>query len=851
MKKFINILSLITVAALAVVSCVKEKAEHEPGPAEAAGCYGVYFPTQDASGSHIYNPTQDPSVEITVARTNTKGAITVPVKTTFSEDGIFVLSDISFADGQAETTTTLRFDNAKEGVNYAASIEIQDNNYASLYSEGAIALDFSLMRVEMKTMEDEKGKPAKFTFTVKPDFLSDFGISEVYEVEGSIQYYEVDGIRYGSVVVPADGGIWKSGAVINFTWYPKVEYVYEDVSYEAVEVGVQNTGYELDGSEVGEDHPCAVLFCDYYHHYSDLKGNSLGTFQEFLKNYGQDYKLSYYDGHGGFYFNLVYDIEGTNYWYGFCDGSVVGIGDGFTRTDFTLEVEQAGVTVGEEVPVSFKLGPDVAKVVCNFVEGTLTATQTENAIAALDPKAASDITRSGVYSFALDATGVYTLVAIAVDAEGKIQNSASAPITYLAPEDAEDYEVIVNAGLSTAEEYVPKGINPESALEIYIYGTDLQVVKFGLFSYQDLISDYEGCLEAVQEGDPISATALAAVNGEGYVDVVTSLLPGTEYYAVVYASNGYADNIDVYGPATTLGDPLPIYQKFNQSSIKVDLLPETSEGYFGKYNFYAVNFFDNETGLREYASKVTIADSEVPDSEPDEDGLKSEYLEISGMFDGAAKYYGFDDTQLWECYDGVLYNLGAEGQQLGAVADGKYYAQLFVLTSAGSLYRNYPSMLLGAFVDDGYIAFMSSELYNGGTLGENGLFLRFYGDDAYSSPVGNVDGWTDLLLVDEKKDENGLAPSTSSIAPKKAQLHALSEKLREPRTNFVETPRGYIRTLIDNYNKSVKASGVVAGIKGGVCPLNVATVKSVKYVGPAASVRDSAPVKKTLAPSEL
>ena len=89
MKKIFYILSLLAAASIALVSCEPEITPHEPGEPETNGCYGVYFPTQAASGDHVYSPVQDKVLDVTVARTNTSGAITVPVKMTFSEDGIF------------------------------------------------------------------------------------------------------------------------------------------------------------------------------------------------------------------------------------------------------------------------------------------------------------------------------------------------------------------------------------------------------------------------------------------------------------------------------------------------------------------------------------------------------------------------------------------------------------------------------------------------------------------------------------------------------------------------------------------------------------------------------------------
>ena len=150
MKKIAYIISLFAAAVFTVVSCEKEAEQHQKGPAEAAGCYGVFFPSQAASGSHVYNPIQDPSLDIIVKRTNTNGAITVPVKATFSEDGVFTMNDLYFADGQDETILTVRFDNAQEGTNYKASITVEDTNYASMYNSNPISLDFDVMRVEMK-----------------------------------------------------------------------------------------------------------------------------------------------------------------------------------------------------------------------------------------------------------------------------------------------------------------------------------------------------------------------------------------------------------------------------------------------------------------------------------------------------------------------------------------------------------------------------------------------------------------------------------------------------------------------------------------------------------------------------
>ena len=82
MKKTLNIFALsaaVLAFSAALASCQKEAETFTPGDPDVSDCYGVFFPTQDASGSHTYDPDMDKSVDITVARSTSSGAITVPL----------------------------------------------------------------------------------------------------------------------------------------------------------------------------------------------------------------------------------------------------------------------------------------------------------------------------------------------------------------------------------------------------------------------------------------------------------------------------------------------------------------------------------------------------------------------------------------------------------------------------------------------------------------------------------------------------------------------------------------------------------------------------------------------------
>ena len=301
MKKFRYF--FLALAALAfAASCTQKEEPFQPGDPDVSGCYGVYFPVQEASGSHIFSPVQDPKIEVTVARTNSSGSITVPIKSTFSEDGIFSVTPVTFADGQSETTFTVSFPNVVDGKFYDASFQIEDEQYASKYSSNAIALDLSVMRVEMVTLKDEKGNDAVVTFNVGIDFLGDQGYEEPYTKTGKIQYYEVDGVRYCQTVTDDGKGIWDSGVEINFRWYPKVPYG-EDGKYQGVEVPLQSTAYTVaDAAWGGTD--CPIDFMDYFNYYTVQNPQAAlagYTFPDFVKNYGSSYACCYYDGQGGFY----------------------------------------------------------------------------------------------------------------------------------------------------------------------------------------------------------------------------------------------------------------------------------------------------------------------------------------------------------------------------------------------------------------------------------------------------------------------------------------------------------------------------------------------------------------------
>ena len=793
MKKLINILSIAAVASLTVLSCQKEQEVNPrtPSPAEVAGCYGVYFPTQEASGDHVYNPTQDPEIEITVARTNDSGAITVPIKATYSEDGIFVPQDIQFADGQKETTIKVRFDKAKEGVNYKASFTIEDGQYASLYNSNPISIDFSIMRVEMLYFLNPKtNEKAVFTFT------QDWWGETAYCY---IKYYEVDGIRtcftetfghlYNGQAYDTPG-FFGTGADYEWTfyWYVKSNYI---------RMAVNNTGYHHSSYDAD------IYALDYYYYET---GDETGA--DFL-DYADENSdvVSYYDGNGGFYLSMrSYYMFGIGGWNP-GEYDVVGVAEGFTRVDYSFEAE-TGLTEDGEVPVLFTAGADVVSAKLAAYEGTLTPTQVANKVAEIvESQTATvfsdfewdedDEVNYGSTSIAMEETGVYTLVAVALDKDGNAQNSASAEFTYVSAENP--VPVVISCGLEKTGKYTKEGFTTENSLEVYIYGEDIVDVKAAVFKYVDIASKgVEEILEELMDAESLPADAIEKINGTGYVDVIGGLIPGTEFYLVVWASNGYEQTVILSEGATTDGDPLPIYQDYDVSDYYADGALPNREAIVGTtWNYYALDWYGS-LGLREYLGKVKITASPTETEGPDKYGLYDEYVLLDGLFPNAlvdGPYYGYDVGDCiveFDVYDGIIYSCSK------TTFDGKSDIHHYSAGLGGWYNATYYSAFVP--VADGYYAFMdvSGEGYD------------FCGIRIVNEYVW--DAFLNLLLIDPAKDDNGVAPA--AVQAKVAAAQKKMNDIASASKNFVETEKGRIHSIIEKYNNTANNFFAPAGLEG-------------------------------------
>lgn len=809
MKKFNRYIFSLAALAFAFTACVKE-AEYEKGPQDVEGCYGVYFPTQEATGSHTFDPTKAAEIEFTVARKNSEGSITVPVEHTASHDGIFKLGELVFADGQTETKLKVTFENSKMGVDYKLHLSIEDPQYASKYNDADTHIDFSVLRVEWKyILNPQTNAPANFTFT--QTFWE-----EVHT--GKVKYYEVDGVRTCATetdpMTYSDGsvgyGFWGTAAKegegeLSFNWYTNVK-VDEEETLDAV---------WLKPSMVYVHPEIAEVYCwDWYSWWTIcVPQDALAgmDFPTFAKKFNSTYPVSTYSN-GLFSFTTAHYRNMETYGWGGMSNDIILDAEGFVRTDYSLSMVAGQATDGA-LPVMFTYGTDVASVKYASFEGELYAAQvtkyaegiTDGSIESFEITSA-ELDLSPVLDLSFDKTGVYTLVAVSFDSDGAAQKTASVSFSYVAADD--EVPVVLSAGLGSAAKYGPLGVNTDNALEYFIYGKDLTELQMGVFSALDIDKDAEACVSEVLNSTPVSDSLLTVINGPGHVSVISGLNPGTEYHLLVVATNGYETKVLFSDGQFTTGDPHPVYMNFTSADIPDELLPETSEGYFGTYNYYAKAVIDqagNTSPTRMYIGQVKIEDSEISDLPADDYGIVTEYVNLSGLFPTFAKY-GASDKAVFEYYGGVLYNLE---QTLAPVSvSGSTFYTILHGYDGTYFYNSSDYMILGGFIKEGYLAFVNAVSPSAGVVAK-GLQVIGYTDNTYSSPAASLGEFEDILLIDPAKDNSGLAPT-----PETTQLAAISNKIAQGPTNYVETRRGNIRSIIDEAKNKPALCGQFTSING-------------------------------------
>jgi len=792
----------IIVSLLAVLPVLGSCAEEiiEKGAPENTDSYGVYFETLTTAQKSIELDPSDPTtLTFKVFRTKEKGSAIVPIQIRTVVDGevdedIFTASGIAFDDGQTETTFDVKFPKAEIGTPYTCQVECTDPKYVFTYSTKPTAFSFTVTRVKWNLVTGPNGE--EYGSWTDDIMSSMYGFSQLYACNDKIKIYE-------RADMP---GFYRINDVYNpymLAQFWANEYADEEfeenctagtINYinatdpTAVYLPYQTTGAIVNSSEGYIEFASKVAEVGF----KDTA--EYGTMVNGVIKFPVDGIMVNFTILGGWY-------AGNN------SGKTVIVFPGCKDNDFSLDVD-ADLSSEGAVPVHFSIGADLDKVLYAAYEGVVAEADIHTKALEVFRDKDALVAESEDINITFEKTGKYTIVAVGVDADGGMQAEASVVATCVAADD--EVPVVLSCGIGSAAKYKPQGVSTDNAVEFYVYGEDIVDAKISAVKKIDLVGNYNAAVAALLKSKSVSADNLKAINEDGFVGYIGKLLPGTEYYLMVYASNGYEEEIFVTETSeTTTGDPLPIYQSFTYDDVDDDHAAANAAALAGKYNFYAINAYGS-LGMREYISKVTISDTGEKEG-PDDDGLYDEYIGVKGIFSKAAAVFGFDDTIVMDYYGGVAYSL-TSGFGAGSGNYASYYFAPMVTTSAGKLYRAVDYALLGVCVADGYIAFLPSSNYASQGYEFTGYYLGIYTDSAYSSFAGGAKMWyQDILLVAEGKDNNGVAPkaaATASIA-----LQPVLDELQNMPSTYIQPEKDRIRKAIDKA-KSKLLWGEISSVEG-------------------------------------
>lgn len=551
MKSLTKIFSALAALSVLAISCQKNE-PYKPGEPDVEGCQKVYFPSQDLSSYAYLSPDAECAVTIKIARENAEEEVVVPVKIKASEDGIFeIKEEVAFAANQEETEFTVVFPNAKVGTQYTATFYVDDPAFASKYAALATGIDFSTMRVEWVYVKNEAGEVADFTF-----YQGWWGETHY----GKVKYYEIDGVRYCETETdPMEyedgtgyGFFGLDDGELSFVWDPSIKTAdgMDAVWLKPHNLGAAATSYGVD-----------LIMWDWWSWWTISNPQAVfqgKDFKYFVDNYSDTYPVSWYD-RGAFYFHTAYYyMDGVGGWKQDKVETYL-VGDGFTRIDYSLEVETDYSYEGS-IPFYVEGGADVASIKVAALEGKVDAKAAEKFAAQMAAGEVESIDveldedNFGSEDFEFETTGFYTFVAAALNEEGELVNVASAQAFYVSAdeEEQEKYKVQAVAGL----EAVPARyeMNEYTTAAFYVQGHEITDCHVGLYAKSMAALTNKDISAVVYDPNgkyALNEADIEAINGEGGLyDFFTGLNDNTTYTLVAWVTNGALDNI-LYAEYTT------------------------------------------------------------------------------------------------------------------------------------------------------------------------------------------------------------------------------------------------------------------------------------------------------------
>lgn len=772
MKTLKNILYAF-IAVFVLAGC-DDSSDYLTGAPEDPDCYNVYFPAQDNATDLELDPAAETKLSFIARRTNSEGAITVPVSVKKNQSGVFALSSIEFADGQEETTFDVTFPDTEIGTKYACEINIDDTKYAAVYGEKSTGLTFSVTRVKWNQVFGDGGEELATWNEVLIGLIFTGGSAQqgqcrVFERDDRKGYYRFEN-PYNKGLVDAMFG---TGAYEQYAWEANV--IVDARDPEKVFIPAQEIGLSVNrgsDSEFGSIKIASAVSDNF------ASGGSDANYGKLVEGVMSFPKASIYA-------SMAYYNDGA---YSFNNSEFVMnlVLPGAKVYDYALALSKSEPTNGV-VQLGFTLGADVAKVQYAFFEGSLSealaeAKSKEMAEGGLPVK---ELTATGTVNAVMDETGMYTVLGNIYNAAGELQGYNYLSFGYIKVGD--DKPVLMSIGLIISNKHAGEGYTSEDSAEFWANGQEIESGSYGLYENESLAGATEDDLMKLVAagGTKFTDKNLEAINGggRGLELVLGGLNGGTQYTLLVRAYNGYVSKL-LTATATTEGTPHPLKRNYALTDF---MAAQPSKAELCKtWNYYAGTISNGvASGKRAKVGTVTITDNTADDT------ATEDYLNIAGL-SGIARYIGGDDTMLVEYYDGVLYSVS--DQIIGAY-NGNPVSYWMTTTTLKAYSVDYA--LIGGQVVDGYLAFVANPNYiQSNNLTFDGIRFLAFSDESLGTATAGLSWYYNLMLEDPNKAVPMSAPAAKVSA---LQLEQISKACSAPQ-NFVELRgRERIRALIDEY----------------------------------------------------
>lgn len=200
MKKII--LSIAMWLPLLLAGCSSDSL-YQPDTEEVTDCMGVYF-VQDATSGETIIEGDERSLTLTLKRTESSAAATVPV-TVVSSDAVFQIpATVEFGAGDSEAGLTIGFPSIEAGQKYHFEVAVDDRRYADPYRQYADGATHFSTTVSLETWEVLAR--AEFYFE---DYRFDVFQADIWQVAGGNKYKIEDFLNSGTdLVFTLDNGTY-------------------------------------------------------------------------------------------------------------------------------------------------------------------------------------------------------------------------------------------------------------------------------------------------------------------------------------------------------------------------------------------------------------------------------------------------------------------------------------------------------------------------------------------------------------------------------------------------------------------------------------------------------------------